>query len=109
MLRAIARRLRSDGFEVLAFDTPTSLLAAKIPESNACLVLDVNLPEMDGAALYETLTSGGCHLPVIMITGRNDSRTERLLERVHAVAVLFKPFEDSAFLDAISRALSLSS
>ena len=108
MLRAIARRLRADGFEVVTFDRPGLLLAAEIPTSNACLVLDVNLPEMDGVELYETLAAGGCRLPVIMITGRNDSRTHRLLKRVKAVGVLFKPFEDSVFLETLCRALSLS-
>jgi two-component system response regulator FixJ len=108
VLRAIARRVRADGFEVLAFDKPGLLLAADIPKSNACLVLDVYLPEMDGVELYEALVAAGCRLPVIMITGRNDPRTRRLLDRVHAVGVLFKPFEDIAFLEIISRAISLS-
>ena len=105
VLRALARRVRADGFEVLTFDRPGLLLAADIPKSNACLVLDVNLPEMNGVELYEALVAVGCHLPVIMITGRNDPRARRLLERVKAVGVLFKPFEDSTFLEAISRAV----
>jgi len=108
MLRAIARLVRADGFEVLAFDRPSLLLAADIPESNACLVLDVNLPEMDGVELYETLAAAGRRLPVIMITGRNDSKTQRLIERVKAVSVLLKPFNDTAFLEVIYRALAIS-
>jgi two-component system, LuxR family, response regulator FixJ len=108
VLRAVARRVRADGFEVLTFNRPGLILAADIPKSNACLVLDVYLPEMDGVELYEALVAAGCQLPVVMITGRNDSRTLRLLERVNAVGVLFKPFEDSTFLEVISRAISLS-
>ena len=92
----------------LTFDRPGPLLAADIPKSNACLVLDVDLPEMDGVELYEALVTAGCRLPVIMITGRNDPRTRRLLERVNAIGVLFKPFEDATFLEVISRAISLS-
>jgi FixJ family two-component response regulator len=106
MLRAIARTLRADGFKVVTFDRPSLLLAADIPKSNACLVLDVNLPEMDGVQLYENLATAGCRLPVILITGRNDSRTRHLIERVKAVGILFKPFDDTAFLDIVSRALS---
>jgi two-component system response regulator FixJ len=108
VLRALARRVRADGFKVLTYDRPTLLLASDIPKSNACLVLDVNLPEMDGVELYETLVAAGCHLPVIMITGRNDLRSRRLVERVNAVGLLIKPFEDSTFLQIISRAISLS-
>lgn len=108
MLRAVARTLRADGFEVLTFDRPNLLLAADIPESNACLVLDVHLPEMDGVQLYEALAAAGCHLPVIMITARNDSKTRRLLDRMKAIGVLFKPFDDTALLAVIYRALCLS-
>ena len=108
MLRAIARLLRADGFNVLTFDRPALLLAADIPKSNACLVLDVNLPEMDGVALYHALVAAGYRLPVVMITGRNDTKTRRLIEGVEAVGVLFKPFEDTALLEVISLALPLS-
>ena len=108
VLRAVARLVRTDGFEALTFERPELLLAADIPKSNACLVLDVNLPEMDGVQLYELLAAAGCRLPVIMITGRNDAQTQRLLERVDAVEVLFKPFDDTTFLGVISRAFSMS-
>jgi hypothetical protein len=45
---------------------------------------------------------------VIMMTGRDDAQTRHLLQRVSAVAVLFKPFDESLLLDAIFRALALS-
>jgi FixJ family two-component response regulator len=108
MLRALARLVRAEGFEVQTFDKPRLLLAAEIPKTNACLVLDVNMPETDGVELYETLTAAGCRLPVIMMTGRDDSGTRRLLERVKGIEVLFKPFEDTLFLDVVSRAASLA-
>jgi hypothetical protein len=43
-----------------------------------------------------------------MMTGRDDPQTRHLLERVSAIAVLIKPFDDSLLLDAIFRALALS-
>ncbi|MEY2605412.1 MAG: hypothetical protein QOH31_3228, partial [Verrucomicrobiota bacterium] len=48
------------------------------------------------------------NLPVIMMTGRDDAQTRHLLQRVSAVAVLIKPFDESLLLDAIFRALALS-
>ena len=108
VLSAMARLVRACGFDVLTFDRPGLLLAADIPKSDACLVLDVNLPEMDGVELYEALAAAGCRLPVVMITGRNDAQTRRLVDRLSVVDLLFKPFDDDAFLEVVSRACSLS-
>jgi CheY-like chemotaxis protein len=57
------------------FERPGLLLASKVPKTNACLVLDVDLPEMNGVELYEALEIAGRALPVIMITGKSDSKT----------------------------------
>jgi FixJ family two-component response regulator len=82
VLRAIARLIRASGFDALTFERPGLLLASKVPKTNACLVLDVNLPEMNGVELYEALEIAGRALPVIMITGKSDSKTRRLLKDI---------------------------
>jgi FixJ family two-component response regulator len=105
MLRALGRLIRSAGFDVRTFDRPTALLAAEIPPSGACLLLDVHMPEMNGIELYEALVGTGHKLPVIMITGQDDAQTRRLLQYIEAVAVLSKPVEEALLLDAISSAL----
>jgi FixJ family two-component response regulator len=105
VLKALARLIRSAGYEVRTFSQPCALLAEELPTANACMVVDVHLPEMNGAELCETLARSGRSLPVIFITGRSDSVTQGLTERVSAVAVLFKPFNESLLLPAISRAL----
>ncbi len=108
LLRSFARLIRSAGVNALTFDRPAHLLASELPETNACLLLDVHMPEMNGVQLYEMLAVTRHDLPVIMMTGRDDTQTRHLLQRVSAVAVLIKPFDESLLLDAISRALALS-
>jgi len=108
LLRSFARLIRSAGVNALTFDRPAHLLASEVPETNACLLLDVHMPEMNGVQLYEMLAVTRHDLPVIMMTGRDDTQTRHLLQRVSAVAVLIKPFDESLLLDAISRALALS-
>jgi FixJ family two-component response regulator len=105
VLKALARLIRAGGYDVRTFSEPSALLADDLPIRNACMVVDVNLPEMNGAELCEALAAGGRLLPVIFITGRTDVRTQELTRRVPAVAVLFKPFHDTVLLPAISRAL----
>jgi two-component system, LuxR family, response regulator FixJ len=108
LLRALARLIRSAGVNALPFDRPADLLASEVPKKNLCLLLDVYMPEMSGVQLYEMLALAPHDPPVIMMTGRDDAETHHLLQRVSAVAVLIKPFDESLPLDAIFRALALS-
>jgi two-component system response regulator FixJ len=105
VLKALARLIRSCGYDVRTFNRPSALLADDLPTANACMVVDVNLPEMSGADLCEALARSGRGLPVIFITGRSDAATTALVQRVSAIAVLFKPFDETLLLPAISRAL----
>ena len=105
VLRALARLIRASGYDIRTFSRPSAVLADQLPATNACMVVDVNLPEMNGAELCEALAARGHCLPVIFITGRTDAGTKALTQRVPAVAVLVKPFNDTVLLPAISRAL----
>ena len=107
VLRALSRLIKAAGFRVLTFDRPSALLASAIPRANACMVVDMNLPEMSGTELC-VLAALGRGLPAILITGRNDLATQRLIAKVQVVASLFKPVDEGALFDAIARALALS-
>ena len=109
VLRSLNRLVSASGFLVRTFGKPSELLASVIPGSNACLVVDINLPEMTGIEMCDALRASGRGLPAILITGRTDTRTRSLAEQSDAVAVLFKPFDEAPLLEAIGRALALSS
>jgi CheY-like chemotaxis protein len=106
VLRALSRLIQTAGFRVLAFDRPSALIASEIPKADACLIVDLNLPEMNGSELCSALTASGRGLPAILITGRDDSATQRLIKGTHPVAVLLKPVDERALFDAITRALA---
>jgi two-component system, LuxR family, response regulator FixJ len=108
LLRAVGRLIRSAGVDALTFDRPSGLLAFEVPKTNVCLLLDVYMPEMNGVQLYEKLALARHDLPVIMMTGRDDTQTQHLLQRVNAVAVLTKPFDETLLLHTIFCALALS-
>lgn len=107
-LPAMARLIRSAGFKVSSFDRPSALLASDVPAVNACMLLDVYMPEMSGFELCRRLAASGRGLPAIMITGRNDAETRRLIAQADSVAALFKPVEEEALLQAIEQALDMS-
>lgn len=108
-LRSLKRLVSSFGFEVKTFARPSELLASETPRSNACMVVDIDMPGMNGIEMCEVLKGSGRGLPTILITGRTDPRTRSLAAQSDAIVVLFKPFDDKPLLDAIGRALALSS
>jgi len=108
VLRALTRLLTAAGFKVLPFDRPSALLANPVPATNACMLVDVNLPEMNGSELCSAMAESGRALPAVLITGRDDSATLRLIAEANAVEALFKPVDERALLDAITRALTHS-
>ena len=74
MCRSIRRLISAAGFQVQTFSTPSELLASEIPGSNACMVVDLDLPEMTGIQMCEILKRSGRSLPAILI----DRKSTRL-------------------------------
>ncbi len=91
---------------MLTFARPRALLESDIPKTDACLVVDVHLPEMTGVELCEALAASGCQLPAILITGHVDETTRKLTRRADPVAILFKPFSRELLLAALSKAFA---
>jgi FixJ family two-component response regulator len=108
VLRALARLIRAAGFDVQTFEHPDLLLETEVPKTNACLLLDLYMPGLNGVELSAKLAAAGCDLPRIMMTGRDDGQTEHLLEDIKAVAILRKPFDEQSLVNAIMRAVALS-
>jgi FixJ family two-component response regulator len=102
--RALARVIRRAGFGVQAFESAEALLARGLPEGNACLVLDVNMPGVGGVALKRALVAAGRDLPTIFITALEPKKVGESLAALAPVAVLYKPFDDRDLVAAIERA-----
>jgi FixJ family two-component response regulator len=102
--RALVRTLRVEGFDVTGYASVEALLAAGVPERDACLVLDVNLPGIDGIAFKRTLVEAGRDLPTVFITALGPEDVSGPLAALAPVAVLFKPFKNEDLLAAIDRA-----
>ena len=108
VLRSIGRLVRAAGYEVLSFQSPIQALAADLPESSGCLVLDVHLPVMNAIELWKVLRGEGNKLPVVMMTGHLDDGTAAAAKEVAPVALLIKPFTKSDLLQAISKAVIMN-
>ena len=97
--------LQYSGFEVQAFPSAEAFLASPALNQTRCLILDVGLPGMSGPELQQELTRRGSVIPIVFITAQGDKSLRPQLIARGAVAVLFKPFTDTALLDAVDAAL----
>jgi FixJ family two-component response regulator len=102
--RALARAIRLARFEVEAFKSVEALAARGVPEHDACLVLDVDLPGIGGIAFKRTLAQAGRDLPTIFITALEPRDLSEPLAALAPVAVLYKPFNKKDLLEAIRQA-----
>jgi len=97
--------LRQFGFAAEAFSSAEAFLASNLVGETSCLLLDVAMPGMSGPDLQQELTRRHQQIPIVFITAHGDQTVRpRLLAR-GAVECLYKPFSESALLDAVGAAL----
>lgn len=97
--------LRSFGFEVHAFSSADEFLASERVGRTECLILDVAMPGMTGLELQQELARRKHNLPIIFITAHSVERVRPWVLKRGAVACLFKPFSETAILEAVNAAL----
>ncbi len=99
--------LRECGYVVQAFSSAEEFLASDSIDQTRCLILDVAMPGMSGPDLQRELTRRRQQIPIVFITAhRDETDRPRLLEN-GAVECLFKPFNETALLDALTAALAV--
>jgi FixJ family two-component response regulator len=97
--------LKELGFAVQAFSSAEAFLASDHVAATRCLILDIAMPGMTGPELQQELKLRRQAIPIVFITARRDDTTRpRVLEQ-GAVECLFKPFSETALLDALNVAL----
>ena len=100
--------LREFGFAVKAFSSAEEFLASDCVGQTGCLILDIAMPGMSGLDLQQELSLRRQEIPIVFITGVEDETVRpRVLER-GAVECLFKPFSESALLEAVNSALRVA-
>jgi FixJ family two-component response regulator len=105
-VRKAARRLiKSYGFPVETFASADDFLASGRLSETACLVLDVQMPGVNGLELQSRLVARGHQVPIIFITAFTDENARAQALNAGALGYLVKPFEEADLLNAINLAL----
>ena len=103
VLKALSRLLRSHAFRAQSFGSGREFLAA-LPEGlPSCLIVDLQMPEMNGLELQQHLISNGIEIPAILISAHGDA-VSRPGEGMF-VASLRKPLQEDILFSAIDKAI----
>jgi FixJ family two-component response regulator len=105
MQEAVDNLLSSHGFAVEAYCSASAYMSAAKPKVPACLVLDVELPDINGLELQRKL-EGVAHPPIVFITGYGTVSSCARAMKAGAVDFLPKPFDEEAILQAVETALA---
>jgi len=100
--------LREFGYAARTFSSAEEFLASDCVDQTRCLMLDIGMPGMTGPDLQRELKLRRQQIPIVFITAHRDEaiRTRALEEG--AVECLFKPFSDTAVLEALNTALQVN-
>ena len=104
LMRALGQR----GYEVEAYDSASSFLAAYDGTRAGCVILDYGMPEMNGLELQVILNNKNWPLAVIFVTGHGGVPESVQAMKGGAVDFLEKPFRQSDLVERIDVALELA-
>jgi FixJ family two-component response regulator len=106
--KALARLLRSAGWNVDSHAAAEEFLDKAQCNGIGCILLDVSMPRMSGPELHDQLRARGCSLPVIYLTGKGTVSIGVNAMRQGAFDFLEKPVDADALLAVVHAAVTHS-
>jgi FixJ family two-component response regulator len=107
LCRALKALVQSLGYRAVTYGSADAFLASKIASSSQCIITDMQMPGLSGFDLKRRLNEEGCETPVIMITARLEAYLDAEARTIGAICLLRKPFETTALISCLERALAL--
>jgi len=102
---ALGDLLASHGMRAVTFKSAGDYIAADKPDVPACLILDIELPDINGLDLQGQIAEGD-HPPIVFVTGHGDIPSSVRAIKRGAVDFLTKPFSDVDLMAAIHAAIA---
>lgn len=102
---SMRRLMRSLGYDVAAFSSAANFLASPRLGETACLIADINMPDMTGLELHEQLIEAGHAIPTILVTAYPDNLDQAHALNVGVVCYLRKPFDERYLIQCLREAI----
>jgi FixJ family two-component response regulator len=103
--RGLTRLLRSAGWNAEAFASAGDLLERAPIAGPGCILLDIQMPGMNGLELQERMLEAGISLPVVFLSGKGDIPMSVRAMKHGAVDFLVKPVDEDVLFLALDQAV----
>jgi FixJ family two-component response regulator len=97
--------IESFGYRATVFESAETLLRLGPLNKTSCLIVDIQMPGMNGLQLQSHLAIEGWSIPIIFVTAYANNQVRRKAMQAGAIAFLEKPFGDEQLLAAIRSTL----
>jgi len=104
-LNALKGLLSANGYRIAAFTSPVQFLEQHDPTLHGCLLLDLQMSELNGLEVQSKLVAVGELRPVVFLSGTDSAEAAVSAMRGGARDYLVKPVEAHVVLDAVQRAI----
>jgi len=101
MCRMLSRGIQAAGFDVAVFNSAEEFLDSGNPSNSDCLVLDVDLPGMNGIELQQHLNESGTDISIIFMSGHADERMKKRALEAGAAGFFSKPLSINTLVATI--------
>ena len=109
VIRAFEILLKSAGMEYQSFSNVQDFLTRFDPDKENILILDINLPGMNGTELIKMLDHYDISIPIIVVTAYDEPHTREICSKYGVKAYLRKPVDGEALIDLIKYNLLVKS
>jgi FixJ family two-component response regulator len=104
VLKALARLVAACSFAPQTYGSAREFLDSLPQGWPDCLVIDLQMPEMNALELQHQLSRAAIKIPTIIITAHNDPRFQQECEAAGVAAYLLKPLDERTLISAINSA-----
>ena len=108
VLKGLSRLLRSRALRPRTFESGQEFLSTLSEGLPDCLIVDLQMSEMNGVELQQHLIRNGLQIPTIVITAHGDATVRERCEAAGAIAFLLKPVQDISLFEAINTAMRIA-
>jgi FixJ family two-component response regulator len=104
--KAIIRVLQAAGFAARAYASGTEFLKSWHFDRPECLILDLQMPDLSGTEVQQSLRTAGARFPIVIITAHDSPGLREECINAGAIEYLSKPLDIRALVEAVSRVIS---
>ena len=105
VLDSLRMLLEAAGYPIAVFHGAEDFLEICTPETQGCIILDVDMPDMDGPTLQEELKRRGLQLPIIFLSGHGTIPLTVRTLKAGAIDFLTKPVQGSVLIERVQEGM----